>query len=70
MDTALKLKKLDLVQRLMSIWEEARLERVAKVIEQEVPELEGPITEEEMAELGLEHGKRCGTRGRSSLGNG
>ena len=50
MDIALK--KLDLVQRLLSIWDEAALTRVAKVIEQEAAAVEGAdFTEEEITEL-------------------
>ncbi|MBV6404080.1 MAG: hypothetical protein IT228_04105 [Flavobacteriales bacterium] len=49
MDIALK--KLDLMHRLMLIWDEAALQRVAKVIEKEVPEVEGDFTDEEVAEL-------------------
>ncbi len=51
MDIALK--KLDLMQRLMLIWDEATLLRVAKAIEKEVPEVDGEddFTEEEIAEL-------------------
>lgn len=44
-------KKLDLVQRLLSIRDEAALLRVAKAIESEVPELEEDLTDEEVAEL-------------------
>ncbi|MEO7079994.1 MAG: hypothetical protein ABIY71_00660 [Flavobacteriales bacterium] len=49
MDIALK--KLDLMQRLMSIWDEAALQRVAKVLEAEVPETDDDFTPEEIAEL-------------------
>lgn len=49
MDIALK--KLDLMQRLMLIWDEAALDRVAKIIETEVPELDEDFTAEEIAEL-------------------
>ena len=63
MDIALK--KLELVRRLLSIWDEARLERVAKVIEQEVPQLEDGITEEEIAELDAEHDKALRNEGPS-----
>jgi hypothetical protein len=51
MDIALK--KLDLVQRLLLIWDEAALQRVAKVIEKEAPEVdqEDDFTAEEIAEL-------------------
>jgi hypothetical protein len=51
MDIALK--KLDLVQRLLLIWDEAALQRVAKVIEKEAPEVdqEDDFTAEDIAEL-------------------
>lgn len=49
MDIALK--KLDLMQRLMLIWDEAALGRVAKAIETEVPEVDEDFTAEEIAEL-------------------
>jgi hypothetical protein len=52
MDIALK--KLDLMQRLMLIWDEAALQRVATVIEKEVPEVveeDEDFTDEEIAEL-------------------
>ncbi len=49
MDIALK--KLDLMRRLMEIWDEAALQRVAKVIETEVPEVDADFTDEEVAEL-------------------
>ncbi|MCO6481246.1 MAG: hypothetical protein J5I62_00485 [Flavobacteriales bacterium] len=50
MDIALK--KLDLVQRLLSIWDEAALNRVAQVIEKEASAEEIlDLTEEEIAEL-------------------
>ncbi|QQR87734.1 MAG: hypothetical protein IPJ76_05765 [Flavobacteriales bacterium] len=48
MDIALK--KLDLVQRLLSIWDEAALQRVATAIEKEAP-AEDDISDEELAEL-------------------
>lgn len=49
MDIALK--KLDLMQRLMLIWDEAALRRVAKVIEKESPSVveDEDITDEEYA---------------------
>jgi len=50
MDIALK--KLDLMQRLMLIWDEAALQRVAKVIEKEAPlaiDADEDITDEEYA---------------------
>ena len=51
MDIALK--KLDLIERLMHIWDEAALLRVAKVIETEVPEETDvdDFTDDEVAEL-------------------
>ena len=50
MDIALK--KLALVERLLSIWDEAALLRVAKVIEKETPAIaEDEFTDEETAEL-------------------
>lgn len=49
MDIALK--KLDLMHRLMLIWDEAALGRVAKAIETEVPEVDEDFTAEEIAEL-------------------
>ncbi|HRN37333.1 MAG TPA: hypothetical protein PLV70_12370 [Flavobacteriales bacterium] len=48
MDIALK--KLDLVQRLLTIWDEAAIKRVAKVIEKEAA-AEEDFTDEEIAEL-------------------
>lgn len=59
MDIALK--KLDLMQRLMLIWDEAALMRVAKVIEKEAPAAADPdedITDEEYAEFQEELAKR------------
>ncbi len=44
-------KKLDLIHRLMLIWDEAALQRVATVIEKEVPEIEEDLPEEDLAEL-------------------
>ena len=51
MDIALK--KLDLMQRLMLIWDEAALRRVAKVIEKEMPaaDEDDDLTDEEVAEF-------------------
>jgi len=67
MDIALK--KLELVQRLLSIWDEAALQRVAKVIEKEVPEtspnFEQEVTDEEVAELDAEHEKALRGEGPS-----
>lgn len=59
MDIALK--KLDLMQRLMLIWDEAALKRVAKVIEKEAPAAVDPgedITDEEYAAFQEELAKR------------
>jgi hypothetical protein len=54
MDIALK--KLDLMQRLMLIWDEAALKRVAKVIEKEVPVgSDDDITDEELAMFDRNH---------------
>lgn len=47
MDIALK--KLDLVQRLLQIWDEAAIERVAKAIESEAPEADD--IEDDLEEL-------------------
>jgi uncharacterized NAD(P)/FAD-binding protein YdhS len=67
MDIALK--KLELVQRLLSIWDEAALQRVAKVIEKEVPEaspaFEQEVTDEDVAELDAEHEKALRGEGPS-----
>ncbi len=50
MDIALK--KLDLVQRLLTIWDEAALKRVANVIERETMEVdEEVLTEKDIMEL-------------------
>ena len=49
MDIALK--KLDLMHRLMLIWDEAALQRVAKAIESEVPEVDDDFSPDELAEL-------------------
>lgn len=58
MDIALK--KLDLVQRLLSIWDEAALLRVAKVIEQEAPHVgeEDALPDEDVAELDKRRARR------------
>lgn len=58
MDIALK--KLDLVQRLLAIWDEAALQRVATVIEQEVPQNidADDFSEEEIAELDRRRARR------------
>ena len=49
MDIALK--KLDLIQRLMQVWDEATLQRIAKTIAAEVPETDMDMTDEDWAEL-------------------
>ena len=49
MDIALK--KLDLIRRLMQVWDEATLQRIAETIEAEVPEADMDMTEEDWAEL-------------------
>ena len=53
-------KKLALVQRLLLIWDEAALQRVAKVIEKEAPEVdeEDDLTDEDIAELDQRHSRR------------
>ncbi len=59
MDIALK--KLDLVQRLLLIRDEAALQRVAKVIEKEAPaapEVGDDFTEEELTELDRRRARR------------
>ena len=58
MDIAMK--KLALVQRLLLIWDEAALQRVAKVIEKEAPEVEeeDDLTDEDIAELDLRRAHR------------
>jgi DNA primase large subunit len=46
--------KLTLVERLMLVWDEAALQRIAKAIETEIPEAseeEEAYTDEEIAEL-------------------
>ena len=49
MDIALK--KLDLIRRLMQVWDEATLQRIAETIEAEVPEADMDMTEEDWAEM-------------------
>ncbi len=49
MDIALK--KLELMQRLMLIWDEATLARVAKTIEEAVPDAEVEFSDEDWAVL-------------------
>ena len=43
--------KLNLVERLMLIWDEASLQRLQKAIETEVPTEEDEMSDEEYAEL-------------------
>lgn len=54
-------KKLDLVQRLLTIWNEAALQRVAKVIEKEAPDVapyhDQEVNDAEISELDAEHEK-------------
>lgn len=59
MDIALK--KLELMQRLMLIWDEATLARVAKTIEEAVPDAEMEFTDEDWAEL--DHRRAAHLRG-------
>lgn len=63
MDIALK--KLALIQRLMSIWDEAALQRVAKVIETETPEVDEDFTDEEIAELDRRRARHLSGEGKS-----
>ena len=65
MDIALK--KLDLVQRLLLIWDEAALQRVATVIEKEVPEDlgEDDFTDEEIAELDRRRARHLSGEGKT-----
>lgn len=58
MDIALK--KLDLLQRLLLIQDEAALQRVATVIEKEAPEVghEDDLTDEDIAELDKRRARR------------
>ena len=53
-------KKLELVQRLLSIWDEAALQRVAKVIEKEAPDVdeEDDLRDEDIAELDKRRARR------------
>lgn len=48
MDIALK--KLDLIERLMLVWDEEALQRIATVIEESLP-ADDDFTDEELAEL-------------------
>jgi hypothetical protein len=62
MDIALK--KLELMQQLMLIWDEAALERVAKAIGTEVPDLPD-LSPEEMSELDRRRERHLKGEGRS-----
>jgi hypothetical protein len=44
-------KKLDLMQRLMLIWDEAALQRVARAIETELPDVGDELPDEDLPEL-------------------
>ena len=63
MDIALK--KLDLMHRLMLIWDEAALQRVAKAIESEVPEVDDDFSPDELAELDRRRAEHLRGEGRS-----
>lgn len=63
MDIALR--KLDLMQRLMLIWDEAALERVATAIETEMPEADADLTDAEIAELDRRRAEHLRGEGRS-----
>jgi len=63
MDIALK--KLDLIQRLMQVWDEATLQRIAKTIEEEVPDSEVEFTEEDRAELERRRAEHLRGEGKS-----
>lgn len=63
MDIALK--KLDLIQRLMQVWDEATLQRIAKTIEAEVPEADMDMTEEDWAELKRRRAEHLRGEGKS-----
>jgi len=63
MDIALK--KLDLMQRLMLIWDEAALKRVAQAIESEVPEVDEDFTAGEIAELDRRRARHLRGEGKS-----
>ncbi|MBK9275843.1 MAG: hypothetical protein IPM49_15080 [Flavobacteriales bacterium] len=63
MDNALK--KLDLIQRLMQVWDEAALQGIAKTIEEEVPEADVDMSEEDWAELERRRAEHLRGKGRS-----
>lgn len=60
-------KKLDPMRRLMQIWDEGALQRVAKVIETEVPDVDeyDDLSEEEISELDAEHARVSKGEGES-----
>jgi len=59
------LKKLDLMQRLMLIWDEATLARVAKTIEEAVPDAEMEFTDEDWKELERRRAEHLRGEGKS-----
>lgn len=63
MDIALK--KLDLMRRLMLIWDEATLARVAKTIEEAVPDEDMDLTEEDLEELERRRAEHLRGEGKS-----
>lgn len=63
MDIALK--KLDLIQRLMQVWDEAALQRIAKTIEEEVPEADMDMSDEDWAELERRRAEHLRGEGKS-----
>lgn len=58
-------KKLDLMQRLMQIWDEATLDRVAKTIEEAVPDTEMEFSEADWAELERRRAEHLRGEGKS-----
>lgn len=62
---AIALKKLELMQRLMLIWDEATLARVAKTIEEAVPDAEMDLSEEDWAELDRRRAEHLRGEGKS-----
>ncbi len=58
-------KKLDLIQRLMQVWDEATLQRIAKTIEAEVPEADLDMTDEDWAELERRRAEHLRGEGKS-----
>lgn len=67
MDIALK--KLDLIHRLMQVWDEATLQRIAKTIEAEVPETDMEMTDEDWAELERRRAEHLRGEGKSYTKN-